>query len=265
MKKLLFSSLIVLSITSCQKQISNDKVTEKVVSVSQKNQSKKINICHNGQTISINSNAWPGHQAHGDSRGECLTNLSVTICDQTWMVKNLDVTTYRNGDPIPEVSDPTEWSNLTTGAWCYYENNIANGVQYGKLYNWEAVNDPRGLAPAGWHIPSDDEWKTLASCLGGAFIAGGPMKTTGTIEDGTGLWASPNTGATNSSGFSGLPGGIRAGNQFYWIGQIGQWWSSTEEAGNIIVDWNLGWLYDIFSRNTNLKQQNGFSVRCVKD
>src|SRR5436190_23369500 len=132
---------------------------------------------------------------------------SVTICDQVWMIKNLDVSTYRNGDPIPEVTDPSQWAGLTTGAWCYYENNSANGTIYGKLYNWYAVNDPRGLAPLGWHVPSDEELTTLTSCLGGVFVAGGTMKETGTTH-----WLAPNTEATNSSGWTGLPGGYR--NEF---------------------------------------------------
>ena len=121
------------------------------------------------------------------------------------MDKNLDVDRYRNGDPIPKVTDPTAWVALTTGAYCYYNNDSATyAATYGKLYNWYAVNDPRGLAPAGWHIPSDAEWATIETCLGGASVAGGEMKETGTIH-----WQSPNTGATNSSGFTGLPGGYR--------------------------------------------------------
>ena len=133
----------------------------------------------------------------------------VTICNQVWATRNLDVTTYRNGDPIPQVTDIGQWGTLTTGAWCYYNNDPANGATYGKLYNWYAVNDPRGLAPAGWHVPSDSEWTTLTDCLGGVSIAGGEMKATGAMETGTGLWFAPNVGANNSSGFTGLPGGGR--------------------------------------------------------
>src|SRR5690242_1829855 len=88
---------------------------------------------------------------------------SVTIGNQVWMLKNLDVTTYRNGDPISQVTDSTQWVGLTTGAWCYYNNDPANNVVYGKLYNWYAVNDPRGIAPLGWHIPTDAEWTTLST------------------------------------------------------------------------------------------------------
>jgi uncharacterized protein (TIGR02145 family) len=137
------------------------------------------------------------------------------------MENNLEVTNYRNGDIIPYVSDPTAWAGLTTGAWCYYKNDLKSG--YGKLYNWYAVNDIRGLAPAGWHVPTDAEWTTLTTFLGGVSVAGGKMKTTGTKS-----WKTPNTAATNSSGFSGLPGGYcsNAGT-FFNVDYFGYWWSST--------------------------------------
>jgi len=146
-------------------------------------------------------------QAHQDAdsiQRPCVILSSVQIGNQTWTLKNLDVSTYRNGDPIPQVQDNTAWANLSTGAWCYYLNNTANGTIYGKLYNWYAVNDPRGLAPNGYHIPTDAEWTTLTTYLGGSTLAGGKMK-----EAGSSHWLSPNTGATNSSGFKGLPGGFR--------------------------------------------------------
>lgn len=111
----------------------------------------------------------------------CKKNKELTIIpqeiligNQTWTKKNLDVATYRNGDAIPQVQDST-WETLTTGAWCYYENNTDNGTTYGKLYNWYAVNDPRGLAPNGYHIPTDAEWTTLSTYLGGDSIAGNKM------------------------------------------------------------------------------------------
>ena len=152
-------------------------------------------------------------------------DTTVSICDQVWMKKNLDVDHYRNGDPIPQVTDPTQWANLTTGAWCYYNNDPANRTTYGKIYNWYAVNDSRGLAPVGWHIPTDAEWTELENCLGGESVAGGKMKETGTTH-----WLSPNTGATNESGFTALPGGSRSymNGLYYEIGQSGAWWSSTE-------------------------------------
>lgn len=153
------------------------------------------------------------------------TISSVTIGTQIWSNKNLSVARYRNGDPIPQVTDPTHWGNLTTGAWCWYNNDSATyAATYGRYYNWYAVNDPRGLAPLGWHVPSEGEWTILTNYLGGDSVAGGKMKST------TG-WNIPNTGATNSSGFAGLPGGVRfnfgaGGAGFANVGFYGIWWSA---------------------------------------
>lgn len=187
---------------------------------------------------------------------------SVKICDQAWMDKNLDVDRYRNGDPIPKVTDNTAWAALTTGAYCYYNNDSATyAATYGKLYNWFAVNDPRGLAPAGWHIPTDAEWTSIVTCLGGAFVAGGEMKETGTIH-----WQSPNYGATNSSDFTGLPGGYRsyAGGLFDYVGIYGYWWSSTSQSSQGAWARRLSYNdVDVFTNNDAKKF--GFSVRCVRD
>lgn len=187
---------------------------------------------------------------------------SVTICCQTWMTKNLDVTKYRNGDPIPQVTDKAAWRALTTGAWCYYNNDPAMGAVYGKLYNWYAVNDPRGLAPAGWHIPIDFEWTILSKCLGGDAIAGAAMKETGTSH-----WNSPNTGATNSSGFTALPGGYRnIGGTFYRIGAGGLFWSATLTETRPGFSWFRALSFDNkIALKTNNNMQDGYSVRCVKD
>ena len=185
---------------------------------------------------------------------------SVQIGNQTWTLKNLAIATYPNGDPVREVQDNTAWFNLKTGAWCYYANNTANGIIYGKLYNWYAVNDPRGLAPIGFHIPSDAEWTNLTTYLGGEPIAGGKMK-----EAGTSHWLSPNTGATNSSGFAGLPGGLRDGHvNFHEIGAFGGWWSS---LGNSQGDaWARGLSsVDGIVLTGETDKIKGFSVRCVKD
>jgi uncharacterized protein (TIGR02145 family) len=186
---------------------------------------------------------------------------SVTICCQSWMTKNLDVDTYRNGDAIPQVTDPTTWAALTTGAWCYNNNSPANDAIYGKLYNWYAVNDPRGLAPEGWHIPTDFEWTTLENCLGGASIVGGAMKEIGTTH-----WTTPNLGATNISGWTGLPGGYRnpTNGTFISVGNYGYWWSSTE------FNTSFAWLRYLFFNNGTLSRdgspmQGGFSVRCIRD
>ena len=192
-----------------------------------------------------------------------------TISTQVWATKNLDVATYRDGTPIPQVTDRTAWANLTTGAWCYYENTTANGTTYGKLYNWYAVagihdnnaNTPNKiLAPTGWHVPKDTEWTTLTTFLGGESVAGGKMKLTGTS-----LWTTPNTAATNESGFTGLPGGCRYNDgTFDDIGRNGGWWSSSEKdvtyAWGGYLNYNNG-----NARIGDASKTDGFSVRCLRD
>ncbi len=185
---------------------------------------------------------------------------TIQIGTQQWMGKNLAVAFYRNGDPIPQVTDPGLWAGLTTGAWCYYNNDPILGYKYGKLYNWYAVNDPRGLAPQGWHIPSDAEWTTLANTLGGEIEAGGKMK-----EPGTANWTGPNTGADNSSGWAGLPGGFRNFNgPFSVVGVTGYWWSSTVNATTVAWNRNLFFTNGSLYRNI-FDKRNGFSVRCLRD
>ncbi len=198
------------------------------------------------------------------------TITSVTIGTQTWSNKNLNVARYRNGDPIPQVTDPTQWANLTTGAWCWYNNDSATyAATYGRLYNWYAVNDPRGLAPQGWRIPTEGDWNRLVkfidptadttcqSCIQSG-TAGGAMKSV------TG-WNTPNTGATNSSGFAGLPGGYRSGDgTFDGVGFDGFWWSAGEFATT------FAWFRFLFYYNANVvrdyaSKSFGFSVRVVRD
>jgi uncharacterized protein (TIGR02145 family) len=195
-----------------------------------------------------------------DKRIDVKRNDGVIIGNQIWMIKNLDVTHYRNGDPIPEVKDSALWANLKTGAWCYYNNDHSMGAIYGKLYNWYAVNDSRGLAPLGWHIPSDSEWFILTTYLGGDGIAGGKMKEVGTYH-----WSSPNTGATNESGFNALPGGLRYySGAFYNIGTNCNWWSSTESSSSLALDRILGYEVASIHRYEHYKE-NGFAIRCIKD
>lgn len=212
-----------------------------------------------------------GNNIDDNCNGQVDENCTeVTICNQTWMRKNLDVSTYRDGTPIPQVQDESTWASLTTGAWCYYANSSINGTTYGKLYNWFAVNgDSDGdgikdkeLAPLGWHIPSDAEWTILENCLNAISPTGnvgGKMKETGTAH-----WLSPNTGATNSSGFTALPGGRRDPNGFFLIRDLGFWWSST--LANPLYPYTRF----LFSFDGNISQfwedkRMGFSVRCVKD
>ena len=189
-------------------------------------------------------------------------NSFIKIGTQKWMTKNLAVSRYRNGDKIPQVTDPAAWAALTTGAWCWYNNDSAIGAVYGRLYNWYAVHDPRGLAPIGWHVPSDLEWDTLSTFLGNN--AGGKLKDTGTIEAGTGLWYAPNIGANNRSGFTALPGGERWHISFDALGKRGSWWSSTDLSTDNASIFGLGYGYRHAFHSATTKL-DGLSVRCIKD
>jgi uncharacterized protein (TIGR02145 family) len=200
-----------------------------------------------------------------DGDGETVTDIdgnvyhTVLIGEQTWMVENLNVERYRNGDIIPQVQGDNQWYNQTTGAWCYYNNYPACGNVYGKLYNWHAVNDPRGLAPEGFHIPTHMEWWALSNYLGGEAVAGGKLKDTT-------LWKSPNTGATNSSGFTALPGGRRDYiGPFSYIGMAGRFWSASYGYGETALIFGLKhYTSDVFLGNGGSKKY-GNSIRCVKD
>ena len=215
---------------------------------------------------------------------------TVTIGTQVWMTKNLDVSTFRNGDPIPAVKTDEEWKRAGEEgkpAWCYYNNDPKNGTKYGKLYNWYAVNDARGLAPSGYHVPTAEEWTILTDYLGGDDVAGGKMKSTsgwlsygckrcdgGSAEFKKTCTACKGTqsnstmpfsgNGSNISGFTGLPGGYRwEDGAFVQIHEHGVWWSATEVSTDLartrflhntgLVDW---FPYD---------KEGGVSVRCVKD
>jgi uncharacterized protein (TIGR02145 family) len=194
----------------------------------------------------------------------------VKIGTQTWMVPNLNVDKFRNGDLIPEAKSTLQWveaADEKKPAWCYFNNNPNNEKEYGKLYNWYAVTDPRGLAPMGYHIPSNEEWTTLINLLGGKSEAGGKMKIVGTQ-----YWTPPNSWANNSSGFSGRGGGSRRygsltpGGPFNrTLGKYGDWWSRSET-----YDGNYGFCNGMYytSPNTGVNQADkgdGYSVRCIKD
>lgn len=196
---------------------------------------------------------------------------TVTIGTQTWMVENLKTTRYNDGSSIPNVTENTQWGNINTGAYCYYNNEPSYNNTYGKLYNWYAVNTGK-LAPTGWHIPSDDEWLTLINYLGGASVAGGKMKTTGNITDGTGLWETPNNGATNSSGFTALPSGYRdyPDVKYTYLNKGAYFYSSTENT----TTGNVGYVH-LLNSYIGIMQFTGVSftgdkhvgkpVRCLKD
>ena len=191
----------------------------------------------------------------------------VQIGNQCWTAENLRTTKYNNDSVIPNVTDDAAWSQLSTPAWCNYENNPSYDTTYGKLYNWYTVA-AGNMCPTGWHVPSDAEWSILINYLdpnasGGQTFpntAGGKMKTT------TGWAPSPDGAATNESGFSGLPGGSRnyPGANVYIVGNYGVWWSSTEiNTSNSwfrVLDYSNGNAFKNFHN-----KQNGFSVRCLKD
>ena len=247
MKKTIYPLAIVVLLLSCKKESSNPSTTTTTA----------IAKYGNGVT---------------DIEGN--TYKTFTIGTQTWMAENLKTSKYNDGTSIPNVKDSLEWLKLTTGAWCYYDNDNKYNAKYGKLYNWYAVdsttNGNKNVCPTGWHVPTDAEWSVLTDYLGGDSIAGGKMKEVGTTS-----WDSPNTNATNTSLFTGLPGGYRKGNCNYCgdnsyegvcvlIGARGYWWSSSELSGG------NSWFRSL-SRDEGdvyrggLDFDSGFSVRCLKD
>lgn len=184
---------------------------------------------------------------------------TITIGTQVWMVENLRTTHYNDGTSIPLVTNDYDWTNLTTDGYCWSDNDSISRTLYGALYNWYAVNTGK-LAPKGWHIPTETDWATLQNYLGGASVAGGKLK-----ETGIGHWETPNTGATNESGFSALPGGYRskANGTIPTKFQNGVWWSSTgsiNNFGRFILNYNSA-ASDYQNDNGTL----GFSVRCIRD
>jgi uncharacterized protein (TIGR02145 family) len=200
------------------------------------------------------------------------TYKTIKIGTQVWMAENLKVTKFRNGDNISLVSDRNVWYNLTplkSPAYCHSNNDLNTATVYGRLYNWYAVKDSRGLAPAGWHVPSLDEYLTLMSFLGGKPVAGGKMK-----EAGTAHWLDPNQ-ADNSSGFTALFVETRTSDGNFW-GEIvslrennAYWWTSTVIPDNINPDLRAYWMHLYNKAATGYTnggfQNHGLSVRCVKD
>lgn len=195
---------------------------------------------------------------------------TVTIGNQTWMAENLKVTHYRNGDAIFYMTNRTSWGNLTTGAYCYYNYSPTHAATYGLLYNWYAVIDSRDIAPEGWHVPTDEDWKELEMFLGMSQSEadesgdrgtdeGGQLKETGTSH-----WSTPNMGATNESGFTALPGGYISIDNFYELGDYGYFWSSSEGGSNSAWFRVLSYISSVINRS-DYDRGDGFSVRCVKD
>ena len=219
-----------------------------------------------------NDNGFPSNSSGTVTDIDGNIYQTVTIGTQTWMVENLKTTKYNDGTKIPLVTADTSWLKLTTPGYCWYKDTSTNKDTYGALYNWYAVNTGK-LCPSGWHVPKDSDWSVLIKFLDKnakpdsfpeSGIAGGKLKETGTAH-----WLSPNMGATNETGFTALPGGLRDANwkiafSFGFTLSSGYWWSSTEfDANNAwlrYMDFNLS--YVCRSKNSKL---NGFSVRCVKD
>jgi len=194
------------------------------------------------------------------------TYNTIVIGDQTWMAENLKVIRYGNGDSIPNVKDSAQWFNLTTGAYSYYDDEPGNAIIYGNLYNWYTVADSRKLCPAGWHVPTVEEWRNLFLYLGfdsTQYSASTRMVACKVREAGIIHWESPNTGATNESGFTALPGGYRR----LYVGSyarmkiVGNWWTST------LVGEMPNHLYIAIDVSTGgaVRKEDGFSIRCLKD
>ncbi len=190
----------------------------------------------------------------------------VQIGSQLWMADNLKTTKYHDGSSIPLQTNDASWTasgHNNSPAYCWYGNNISNKNPYGALYNFYALdpetNGGKHVCPAGWRVPTDEDWTKLTNHLGGLSVAGGKMKATGTE-----YWQAPNSGATNESGFNGLPGGSRSNADFIEMGKLGRWWSSTVRDDNSI------WFRQLSNGSTsvlrhNLSKYQGFSIRCIKE
>jgi uncharacterized protein (TIGR02145 family) len=208
-------------------------------------------------TISCKKSVIPPQETVTDADGNVYH--SVTIGGQEWLMENLKTTKYNNGDPIPNVSDATAWKNLTGGAYCNHNNDPGFSTTYGRLYNWYAVSDSRNISPTGWHVASDAEWTTLVTYLGGITLAGGKLK-----EQGIGHWPNPNIGASNSSGFTALPGGYRDDFGLFNTIAGGFWWSSTPYG--VGGAWSVNMSFGTTSVvRTDAGRGYGYAVRCIKD
>ena len=201
---------------------------------------------------------------------------TVKIGTQEWLAENLRTTQYNDATAIPQVTNKIEWTELITPAYCWYNNDATNKAIYGALYNWYTINTNK-LCPSGWHVPTDLEWDVLMDYLKDD---AGKLKERGTTH-----WLSPNTRATNESGFSALPGGYRSGlvydyydfyNNKYVDGSLisgtfmglqdsGYWWSSTQSSDTTALIRYIGYFDDILWNGNCLIKGPGFSVRCLKD
>jgi uncharacterized protein (TIGR02145 family) len=207
----------------------------------------------NGTVVDIDSNVYQ----------------AVTIGNQVWMTENLRTTKYNDGSSIPYSIDDSSWQpGISKPAYCWYDTTGSGYKQYNKelfgaLYNWHIVGTEK-LCPTGWHVPTNEEWSELVTYLGGIDVAGGKLKSTGTIEGNDGLWRILNRGATDESRFSAIPSGERSDWETTGIGFTGVWWSSTEKNDSVVWCWYLLNGESSIFRQDILKRP-GFSVRCIKD
>jgi uncharacterized protein (TIGR02145 family) len=242
----LIMSVFLVFASSCEKDEDNDPVS---------------NNPTNGKTTAVfNSSITYGTMTDQDGN----TYKTVTIGTQTWMAENLRTTKYNDGTAIPNITDADEWKReiLSKGAYCNYDNTTSTDTiaTYGRLYNYYAVSTGK-LAPKGWHVPTDAEWTQLTDYLGGKSVAGGKLKETGTTH-----WHSPNEGATNETGFTALPGGLRYGSgAFSVFGIQGYWLSATEDGDSFAWQRRMDFTAGDVDRGSNGGKVFGVSVRCVKD
>jgi uncharacterized protein (TIGR02145 family) len=227
-----------------------------------------------GMCFILNNSCKKADSNNNPSTNGSITDIdgnvyhSVTIGTQVWMVENLKTTKYRNGNPIPNVTDKTAWGSLTTGAYCNYDNNATNSTTYGRLYNWYTVNDSRKIAPAGWHVPTSAEITTLINYLGGEGVAGSKLREAGTAH----WWVPIKSITTNESGFTALPAGYRIVEKTWDFVDINEdctmFWSTSEvdvsNAYSLIIGWDIAG----DGKSASLygdEKYFGFSIRCIKD
>jgi uncharacterized protein (TIGR02145 family) len=240
-----FFVIMILAFSSCEKEDDNEPSSGNST---------------NGKTTAVfNPDVTYGTMTDQDGN----VYKTVTIGTQTWMAENLRTTKYNDGTNIPNVIDDNKWGALKTGAYCNYNNTTSTNTiaTYGRLYNWYAVNTGK-LAPDGWHVPTDADWKELTDYLGGENVAGGKLKETGTTH-----WNSPNTGATNETGFTALPGGYRSaylGGTFNYVSDDGYWWSTAHYSASFAGARRINFSVSNFSRDKYFKFM-GYTVRCIRD
>ena len=232
--------------------------------------SVNVSVSQTGDTIYFGNGQWIvlPNASNANAQGtmtDCDNNLyqTVVIGNQEWMAENMRATCYSNGDEIPNVTNGSEWGSLQSGGWCYYDNDSQYDAPYGKLYNAFALQDSRELCPTGWHAPNLEEWQELIDYLGGTSTAGGAMK-----QAGTQYWNTPNTGATNSSGFNGLPASTRGNSGTFGtggagIGYFNRYWATTGGGQNIET---VTLTSSSSGATTGTVDDNiGLSIRCIKD